>query len=223
MKAIETRYRGYRFRSRLEARWAVFFQNMGWRWRYEHQGYEIGWDEPRLAWLPDFEVEIPMAGGDCQTAYVEVKGDRRFFTDTSFCDALDFGGGPPGFDDCHNEVVKVTPAFCKHGTAKPILVLGDVPAESQGFLFLPFLTHREGVHLVWTALSNPRGGFAALKDSAMLWCAFQDTEQENTNVQSDGVADFQPKIITTKRAVLQPLRALAAARTARFEHGEQPA
>ncbi len=25
IKAIETRYKGYRFRSRLEARWAVFF------------------------------------------------------------------------------------------------------------------------------------------------------------------------------------------------------
>jgi len=25
IKAIETQYRGYRFRSRLEARWAVFF------------------------------------------------------------------------------------------------------------------------------------------------------------------------------------------------------
>lgn len=29
MKAIETRYKGYRFRSRLEARWAVFFDALG--------------------------------------------------------------------------------------------------------------------------------------------------------------------------------------------------
>jgi hypothetical protein len=28
IKAIETRYKGYRFRSRLEARWSVFFDAM---------------------------------------------------------------------------------------------------------------------------------------------------------------------------------------------------
>ena len=29
VKPIETQYHGYRFRSRLEARWAVFFDVMG--------------------------------------------------------------------------------------------------------------------------------------------------------------------------------------------------
>jgi hypothetical protein len=29
IKAIETLYRGYRFRSRTEARWAVFFDGVG--------------------------------------------------------------------------------------------------------------------------------------------------------------------------------------------------
>ena len=41
VRAIETRYAGYRFRSRLEARWAVFFQTLGTPWLYEPQGYEI--------------------------------------------------------------------------------------------------------------------------------------------------------------------------------------
>jgi hypothetical protein len=30
VKAIETQYNGYRFRSRLEARWAVFFDARAW-------------------------------------------------------------------------------------------------------------------------------------------------------------------------------------------------
>ena len=34
-QGIATTYRGVRFRSRLEARWAVFFDAMGWRWEYE--------------------------------------------------------------------------------------------------------------------------------------------------------------------------------------------
>jgi hypothetical protein len=38
MKAIETLYRGYRFRSRTEARWAVFFDKLGLRWDYEEEG-----------------------------------------------------------------------------------------------------------------------------------------------------------------------------------------
>jgi hypothetical protein len=33
--AIETTYAGARFRSRLEARWAAFFDLLGWRWEYE--------------------------------------------------------------------------------------------------------------------------------------------------------------------------------------------
>ena len=32
MKVMETRYKGCRFRSRLEARWAVFFDALGVRW-----------------------------------------------------------------------------------------------------------------------------------------------------------------------------------------------
>jgi hypothetical protein len=45
MKPIETRYKGYRFRSRLEARWAVFFDAVGEGWEYEKEGYETeaGW------------------------------------------------------------------------------------------------------------------------------------------------------------------------------------
>lgn len=50
IKAIETKYKGYRFRSRLEARWAVFFGKMGIAWQYEMEGYEL----PSGRYLPDF-------------------------------------------------------------------------------------------------------------------------------------------------------------------------
>lgn len=54
MNAIETRYNGYRFRSRLEARWAVFFDAMKWAWRYEAETYNV----PGIGWyLPDFVLE----------------------------------------------------------------------------------------------------------------------------------------------------------------------
>lgn len=51
LKAIETKYKGYRFRSRLEARWAVFFDLMGIRYEYEQEGIELS---DGTAYLPDF-------------------------------------------------------------------------------------------------------------------------------------------------------------------------
>lgn len=61
-RPIPTQYAGVRFRSRLEARWAVFFDSLGIRWVYEPDGLEIDgiWYLPDF-WLPDlrrfFEVK----------------------------------------------------------------------------------------------------------------------------------------------------------------------
>jgi hypothetical protein len=41
IKPIETLYRGYRFRSRSEARWAVFFDVAGIAWQYEPEGFDL--------------------------------------------------------------------------------------------------------------------------------------------------------------------------------------
>lgn len=50
LKAIQTRYKGCHFRSRLEARWAVFFDALEIAWEYEPQGYMT----PEGPYLPDF-------------------------------------------------------------------------------------------------------------------------------------------------------------------------
>lgn len=50
---LETRYKGYRFRSRLEARWAVFFDALGIKWEYEAEGFDLG---PSGWYLPDFRL-----------------------------------------------------------------------------------------------------------------------------------------------------------------------
>jgi hypothetical protein len=41
VKPIETRYNGYRFRSRLEARWAVFFDELRLKYEYELEGFSL--------------------------------------------------------------------------------------------------------------------------------------------------------------------------------------
>jgi len=59
--AIETVYNGCRFRSRLEARWAAFFDLCGWRWVYEPVDFD--------GWFPDFAL----IGDRGNHVYVEVK------------------------------------------------------------------------------------------------------------------------------------------------------
>jgi hypothetical protein len=51
MKAIPTIYSGVRFRSRLEAKWAAFFDRIGWPWEYEPFDLE--------GWAPDFLLRFP--------------------------------------------------------------------------------------------------------------------------------------------------------------------
>lgn len=50
IKAIETNYKGYRMRSRLEARWAIFFDNLNMKWWYEPEGFSFNGER----YLPDF-------------------------------------------------------------------------------------------------------------------------------------------------------------------------
>lgn len=52
IKAIPTRYAGCRFRSRLEARWAVLFDTLGWSWEFEPRSFSL----PSGGYLPDFWV-----------------------------------------------------------------------------------------------------------------------------------------------------------------------
>ncbi len=53
IKAIQTRYAGYMFRSRLEARWAVFFDALKLDWAYEPEGFQL---PSGTYYLPDFRV-----------------------------------------------------------------------------------------------------------------------------------------------------------------------
>jgi len=58
LKSIETVYNNYRFRSRLEARWAVYFDTMGIMYEYEKEGYDLGFVGKYLPdfWLPQVNM-----------------------------------------------------------------------------------------------------------------------------------------------------------------------
>lgn len=66
LRVIETEYRGFRFRSRTEARYAVFFDAAGVDWQYEVEGFHIN----GACYLPDFFLP------ELKT-YVEVKPTRE--------------------------------------------------------------------------------------------------------------------------------------------------
>lgn len=66
IKAKPTLYKGIEFRSRLEARWAAFFDLLEWKWEYEPCDFN--------GWYPDFvifgKVDYGKSG---RNIYVEVK------------------------------------------------------------------------------------------------------------------------------------------------------
>lgn len=85
MKAIETYYGGYKFRSRLEARWAVYFDCLGILWEYEKEGYSL---DNGYLYLPDFWLpEVRM--------WAEVKGEDFTDTETKKAELLTVGSNKP--------------------------------------------------------------------------------------------------------------------------------
>lgn len=74
INAIETEYNGYKFRSRLEARWAVFFDTLDIQWVYEPEGFKIGED---TYYLPDFYLEnVGLRSTELDGLWVEIKPGR---------------------------------------------------------------------------------------------------------------------------------------------------
>lgn len=80
IKPIETEYNGYRFRSKLEAQWAVVFDALGIKYEYEPEGFEL---EDGTKYLPDFYFPN-------QDTYGEVKPDRPGALDELFARPLKF-------------------------------------------------------------------------------------------------------------------------------------
>lgn len=82
---IPTRYKGYMFRSRLEARWAVFFDALGVPWLYEKEGYDLG---DAGLYLPDFWLETPELGLHQDGIWLEIKPTLLTAEEERKCKAL---------------------------------------------------------------------------------------------------------------------------------------
>jgi hypothetical protein len=74
IKPIETWYDGHKFRSRLEARWAIFFDALDIRYEYETQGYDLGPPFGRYLpgfWLPRLEIWVEIKGKEPSRAEID--------------------------------------------------------------------------------------------------------------------------------------------------------
>jgi hypothetical protein len=186
LKAIETVYNGYRFRSRLEARWAVFFDALGLAYRYEDQGYDIGgkW------YLPDFW--IPALRG-----WVEIKGQAPTKAEGDLAYELAQGG-----------------FLSNLGGQSVYILFGSIqppPYEEHG-----------GYVYAWSETDSSAG---LSWDNYQWWCqcpqcgAIGLTYEGRVSRLACGCVQ-DDHIHHTESSPL--LSAYAAARQARFEHGETP-
>lgn len=114
IRPIETEYKGYRFRSRLEARWAVFFDTLNVLYEYEPEGFELG---DGIRYLPDFW--LPQ-----QRCWVEIKPAGEWVYHQE-CELL------ARQSDCHY-VLYVTgnPWMGEYAIAPYPLTNGDFSSES---------------------------------------------------------------------------------------------
>lgn len=195
--AIETEYAGHRFRSRLEARWAVFFDKLGVKWLYEPQGYELGNGERYLPdfWLPDMY----------NSCWVEVKGSPSEADMIKLHAATAADGLPLSYEVGARPVDALEPqqlgALAE--TIPRILLLGDLPRVRSGVPFRQWMT-------VLTA-AGP-----ALQQ-AFWWVQLDLVGRCHSWRTLDDFTGSEAPNVAYDEAVED---AVGAARKARFEHGE---
>lgn len=201
--AIETSYKGYKFRSRLEARWAVFFDELGLEWKYEDQGYEVG--EHR--YLPDFY--LPTKGYWC-----EVKGDPSGLQHDFHRMAAMLGETSP------------LPGWGRGSTG--LILLGEVPQTNFGTLILhPRITYIDkalGISRDWVFFTTVKVGNTAIHhaggQSAIETLLGVRREINLERSAADPGWIVAPKLLKTGGCFPAVDAAYAAARSARFEYGE---
>jgi hypothetical protein len=154
IKPIETHYNGYRFRSRLEARWAVFFDALGIKYEYEREGYEIidrgGWEDsapfydPKRSrdkkwwYLPDFYLPKTKTWVEVKGSFADV--DLEYYE--MLIQAVDWEDGLPD-------------TFRSDYTDRGLLLLSNIPDRGQWCY--PCIQNTKGVVLSGMVFAENRG------------------------------------------------------------------
>lgn len=208
---IETNYAGYRFRSRLEARWAVALTARGIRWEYEKQGFHcterLTLGDETINYLPDFWLPE-------HNLFAEVKGElpdeASLIRLANVAASLSSGGGGGCHDQGGHDVVLLGP-------------IPEIPVRAPWVLHMHKgslqMSPWDGIAVsgcvqAYTTLASDYGG-----DS---WGAISDSEFYGPNVTKWRVASG---ILLNGGALPHAPEmwadAYRAARHARFEYGER--
>lgn len=199
IKPIETVYKGYRFRSRLEARWAVFFDAANIRYQYEPEGFDLNGDY----YLPDFYLPDFFI-------YVEIKPIDRNVVKQYIGDG--------------NKWEKKCASF-RNITGKSILLCYDDPAEDvYKILFAWELGDSGGGYSErYCMFSENQKGICLMTEPSThelyLNEAFNIQSKRIVSANDDGWP-IENNYNSYSNMLLD--RAKTAARQARFEHGEKP-
>ena len=192
IKPIETQYKGYLFRSRLEARWAVFFDACGVRWEYEPEGYILPSGQK---YLPDFLLH-GVDGRAPVDLFVEVKGRM---TPDDARKIYEFSGWKLETTEIMN----------------PILVLAGIPEGNS-------ISEIENYCSSWGYSGFPeiKGGPYPFNFETIDHDYFVAHPGINKNGRFELFGDDSS--YTYDRDNEATIRAFRLARQARFEFGEQP-
>ena len=221
IKPIETVYNGYRFRSRLEARWAVFFDVGRIKYVYEPEGFNL---PDGLKYLPDFYLPD-------FDAYVEVKRNTA--------------------DGIKEVIDKCSKAVQWGGPIKRIVILSDIPdcgSPDGGIWHYPALYWNDGPYWGWWFFHGGDELFGQTSGANYLTSRYRfieplwEKDRDKWSPSIDSISDFElrkenvfykhtlPKNEIEMRRAIEAqevgnsgvFQALYEARQARFEHGETP-
>lgn len=196
VKPIETEYNGYRFRSRLEARWAVFFDTAGIPYEYEPEGFVL---TDGTYYLPDFYLPW-------YRCYVEIKPNveseiskgmemiSKLAYEKEKCIGMLCAGLP------NNNKFSSMLAFYYSRN-----VYGELYQDSD------FVCFREGCW--WTEDDGSEHGTTKHYISMIAAGAYNFFDKNG-----DEVSIFPGRTMTSYRSDFE--NAVKAAKQARFEHGE---
>jgi hypothetical protein len=227
IKPIETRYRGYRFRSRLEARWAVFFDAAGIEWNYEDEGWYLpggrgyflahGTEYQKLAsepllYLPDFYLPK-------QEYWVEIKGSMPDTKECVSMNRLVYPTGRAGFIFWGDIPMPTEELGLDDGVE-------DYPTNARSaFSYRPTEAGSSGG---WTVYEEHDNRWCECPVCGLLGITYRGAVEELPCACFDYVPGWEmslpeatvPRVFNATSPRL--MEAYTAARGARFEHGEHP-
>lgn len=209
IKAIETRYAGCHFRSRLEARWAVFFDHLGVAWEYEPQGFAWEAKTIKSPWGRDEELQgglyLPDFWLPSISTWFEVKGNEQT-----------------------NEESRVHFEFSLLTGQRHITACGDIPRDvdslkCNGGSESMYLDGECDFHYLWCVCPWCKKPGIAFDGRGARVCGFKAHHETEEAAWADPRFDSSKHWrVDDKCYTFDDQRILAAylaARSARFEHG----